>query len=65
MSWLQSKLASYLWWTFPRGSLEYDIMVGVILAFIFLTPRHFFRDQPRPAGSSTVAFARMIPPVKP
>jgi hypothetical protein len=40
-------------------------MVGVILAFIFLTPRHFFRDQPRPTGSNPVAFARMIPPVKP
>jgi len=45
------KLSSFLWWTYPRGSLEYDIMVGIILAFIFLTPRHFFRDQPRPQGA--------------
>ncbi|HEY7839069.1 MAG TPA: hypothetical protein VIC54_10770 [Terriglobales bacterium] len=43
------KLASFIWWTYPRGSLEYDIIVGLILAFIFLTPRGFFRDQPRPA----------------
>ncbi|MGH9416880.1 MAG: hypothetical protein ACRD01_09655 [Terriglobales bacterium] len=42
------KLASFIWWSYPRGSIEYDIMVGVILAFIFLTPRHLFRDQPRP-----------------
>lgn len=48
MSSLKSKLASYLWWSYPRGSLQYDIMVAIILAFIFLTPRHFFRDQPRP-----------------
>lgn len=43
-----AKVRSFLWWTYPRGSLEYDIMVAVILAFIFLTPRHVFRDQPRP-----------------
>ncbi len=29
-------------------SVEYDIMVILILAFIFLTPQHLFRDQPRP-----------------
>ncbi len=48
MRWLRRKLASFLWWTYPRGSVEYDIMVGLILAFLFLTPRNFFRDQPRP-----------------
>lgn len=42
------KIASFIWWSYPRGSLEYDVMVGIILAFIFLTPRHFFRDQARP-----------------
>ena len=41
------KLGSFLWWVYPRGSIEYDVMVGIILAFIFLTPRGFFRDQPR------------------
>ncbi|HWG36928.1 MAG TPA: hypothetical protein VN690_04345 [Terriglobales bacterium] len=50
MSKVQRKLGSFLWWNYPRGTLEYDIMVAVILAFIFLTPRHFFRDQPRPAA---------------
>jgi hypothetical protein len=59
MSSLKTKLASYLWWSYPRGSLQYDIMVGIILAFIFLTPRHFFRDQPRPqaAHAATVHVA--------
>ncbi|MCZ2153659.1 MAG: hypothetical protein LC114_07125 [Bryobacterales bacterium] len=33
-------------WDFPRGSVAYDIKVGAILAFIFLTPASFFRDQP-------------------
>ena len=30
-------------------------MVGVILAFIFLTPRIWFRDQPRTPQASQVA----------
>jgi hypothetical protein len=30
-------------------------MVGVILAFIFLTPRDFFRDQPRIPKASQIA----------
>lgn len=30
-------------------------MVGVILAFIFLTPRSLFRDQPRTPQASQVA----------
>jgi hypothetical protein len=45
---LSRKLASFIWWTYPRGSLEYDIIVALILAFIFLTPRGFFHDQPAP-----------------
>jgi len=35
-------------WDYPRASWQYDVMVGLILAFIFLTPRELFRDQPRP-----------------
>jgi len=36
-----------VFWGFRRGSWQYDIMVGLILVFIFLTPRGWFRDQPR------------------
>ena len=39
----------WIWWDFTRGSLQYDVMVALILAFIFLTPRSFFRDQPQPS----------------
>jgi hypothetical protein len=45
----------FLFWDFPRGSRPYDIMVGIILAFIFLTPRDFFRDQPKIPSASQVA----------
>lgn len=33
-------------WDYPRGSVAYDLMVGAILAFIFLTPSAVFRDKP-------------------
>lgn len=37
-----------VFWSFRRGSVQYDLIVAAILAFIFLTPREFFGDQPRP-----------------
>jgi hypothetical protein len=40
-------LKGYLLWTYERGSFHYDVMVTLILAFIFLAPRFIdFRDQP-------------------
>ena len=45
-------LKRFILWDYARGSVPYDIMVGLILAFIFLTPREFFRDQPK--GSEIV-----------
>jgi hypothetical protein len=35
-------------WEFPRGSRPYDVVVVLILAFIFFTPKDWFKDQPRP-----------------
>jgi|SRR5579863_8751866 len=32
-------LRSYFYWTYSRGSFHYDIMVTLILAFIFITPQ--------------------------
>ncbi len=37
----------FLLWDYPRAGWQYDVMVGLILAFIFLTPRDWFRDQPK------------------
>ncbi len=42
-------LKSYLWWTHERGSVHYDVMVTLILLFVFLTPRFIhYGDQPKP-----------------
>ncbi|MBV8898058.1 MAG: hypothetical protein JO051_16205 [Acidobacteriaceae bacterium] len=36
-----------IFWDFPRASWQYDIVVGLILIFIFATPREWFHDQPK------------------
>ena len=40
-------LKGYLFWTYDRGSFHYDVMVTLILLFIFVSP-HFidFKDKP-------------------
>jgi hypothetical protein len=43
-------LRRFVLWEYTRGSWQYDVMVILILAFIFLTPRAWFRDHPRPAN---------------
>ena len=42
-------IRGYIWWMYPRGSVHYDVMVTLILAFIFLAPLWInFRDKPQP-----------------
>jgi hypothetical protein len=43
-------LSRLLFWDFPRASWQYDILVILILGFVFLTPRDVFHDQPRAAS---------------
>jgi hypothetical protein len=40
-------LARTIFWSYERGSWPYDLMVLAILAFVFVTPRSWFRDQPQ------------------
>ncbi len=40
-------LKSYFYWTYQRGTFHYDVMVTLILAFIFITPHLWdFGDKP-------------------
>jgi hypothetical protein len=45
-------LGRFIFWDFGRGSWQYDVMVALILCFIFLTPRAVFQDKPRAASVS-------------
>jgi hypothetical protein len=48
----------FVLWDYPRAGWQYDVMVGIILAFIFLTPRDWFRDQPRIPKASNIFLLR-------
>jgi hypothetical protein len=40
-------LRSYLFWTYERGTIHYDVMVTAILVFLFVSPRFIdYGDKP-------------------
>jgi hypothetical protein len=42
-------LRGYIFWTYERGTLHYDVMVTLILLFLFAAPRFInFKDKPAP-----------------
>jgi hypothetical protein len=46
-------LLSYFYWTYSRGTFHYDVMVTLILLFIFLTPQIHgwnYGDKPTQIG---------------
>jgi hypothetical protein len=45
-----SAMRRFLLWDYARATWQYDVMVALILAFVFLTPRELFRDQPKPSN---------------
>lgn len=47
MSAIWRTIRGYVLWSYERGSLHYDIMVTLILLFVFVSP-HFinFKDKP-------------------
>jgi hypothetical protein len=45
-------LKNYLFWTYQRGSFHYDVMVTLILLFLFVSPRFVnFHDRPEESSS--------------
>ena len=50
-------LARTFFWSYERGTWQYDLAVIAILIFVLLTPRSWFNDQPQvgvPAGPEQV-----------
>jgi len=43
-------LGRVIFWTYARGTWQYDVLCALILAFIFLTPRDFFARPPFYSG---------------
>ncbi len=40
-------LTRTFFWSYERGTWQYDVAVVAILIFVLLTPRSWFRDQPQ------------------
>ena len=55
MAGIGSTLKRAIFWDYRRGSWQYDVIVVGILAFIFLTHRELFRDQPRIPNASAIS----------
>ena len=44
---LWTSLKDFFWWSYDRGSVQYDVMVTLILLFVFLAPLKVnFKDKP-------------------
>lgn len=46
MKTLWNIISRVLFWDYERGSVPYDLMVIAVVAFVFLTPRAWFKDRP-------------------
>jgi hypothetical protein len=44
-----------IFWSYERGSWPYDVMVVAILLFVLMTPRKWFRDEPRASVLASTA----------
>ena len=52
---MASGLKRFILWDYPRACWQYDVKVALILAFIFLTPKVWFNDQPRSSSIVTMS----------
>jgi hypothetical protein len=53
------KVRDIFFWNYGRGTLPYDILCGLILAFVFFVPRSCFAPKPQ---QKTVAVEEKLPP---
>lgn len=60
MAGLQQILAKMFFWSYERGSWQYDVAVVLVLIFVLVTPRDWFRDQPQVGLSAASDQAHLI-----
>jgi len=47
VNWVWRTIKSFIFWSYERGTVQYDIMVTLILIFVFLSPHVInFNDRP-------------------
>jgi hypothetical protein len=47
-------------WSYERGTWQYDVAVILILVFVLLTPRHWFRDLPESGGTAAAGQVQLL-----
>lgn len=50
MATLGQILSRMFFWSYERGTWQYDLAVILILVFVLLTPRNWFHDRPESGG---------------
>ncbi len=55
-----AKLSQIIFWSYQRGTLQYDILCALILLFIFLTPSKYFQDWPVISNPHQFTFGEQI-----
>ena len=50
---------SYIFWSYERGSAHYDVMVTVILIFMFVSP-HFINYNDRPVETAALHSSEVL-----
>ena len=61
LNYVLAGLKRFFLWDYPRGVWQYDVICGIITLFIFLSPRQWFRDQPRIPQASQIT---SLPPAQ-
>jgi len=54
-------LKKILFWSYDRGTWQYDIMCVLILAFVFFAPNSSFRNRDAAGGTQSTLQAVFIP----
>ena len=53
-------LSKTFFWSYERGTWQYDVAVILILVFVLLTPRNLFRDQPEASGPTATGQVQLL-----
>jgi hypothetical protein len=49
-----------VFWSYDRGTWQYDVLVVAIVLFVFLSPRSWFHDRPEAAQQSASAEVQLL-----
>ena len=54
-------ISNTIFWSYERGTWPYDVLVGAVVLFVFLSPRMWFDDQPQLGPMGQQAQVQLLP----